>query len=404
LVFVSLVLGLLLSDSAFGAETVRIGFMGPLSGINAPNGKDMLEGFQFFFEQAGYQCGQRKVELVIEDCEANPNVALTRLRKLIERDRVKVFAGVQWMHVGYALAPVIDKERLPTVFMTTPDDLTKRRPAKFIIRVSASCSQTNHPLGEYASKVLGYRRATTIAFDNAWGHESVGGFHQVFKDNGGEVVQKLWAPINVLDFAAYLSQIRRDVDVVFATFAGAAAIRFVSQYAEYGLKGKIPLLASGFMMDESNLRSMGDEAVGIISAVYWSPTLENSASRTFVKSFMAKFGKTPSIYTMSMYSGARWIWEGLKATEGKSDDPEKLLAAIRQASQTIEDPRGPITLDEYNNPTQNVYIFRVEKRDGKLENRAIYMYPMVSQFWKYQPNDFLKRPLYSREYPAPLGQ
>ena len=404
LAVIPLALVLLLPGIAWGADAVRLAFMGPLTGLMAPTGKEMQEGFQFFYEQAGHQCGRRKVELVLEDSEGNPNVALTKLRKLIDRDHVRALAGIQWANIGYAIAPVVDKERLPVLLLTTPDDLTKRRPAKFITRVSAPASQVTHPLGDYARKVLGYRRAATVAADIAFGHESAAGFQRAFEDAGGEVVQKLWVPVTALDFAAYLAQIRRDVDVVFSTFAGAPAIRFVKQYAEYGLKEKLPLISTGYQMDEAILRSLGDEAVGIVNSLYWTPTLETPVNQAFVQSFVAKFDKTPSVYHLSLWGGARWICEALKTTEGKSDEPEQLLAAIRQASQTLEDPRGPIKLDEYGNPTQNVHILRVEKRDGKLQNRVIHTYPMVSQFWTYRPADFLKQPPYSRDYPPVRGQ
>jgi branched-chain amino acid transport system substrate-binding protein len=389
----------LVPGPARGADPVRLGYLGPLTGVLAQTGKEMQEGFQLLFDQAGHQCGGRKIDIVVEDSEGNPNAALTKLRKLVDRDRIAVLAGIQWANIGYAIAPVVDRERLPVLMLTTPDDLTKRRPAKFVTRVSAPASQVTHPLGEYARKVLGYKRAATIAMDLAFGHESVAGFQRVFEEHGGEVVQKLWTPAVNLDFATYLSQIRRDVDVVFSTFAAAPATRFIKQYDEYGLKARIPLITTGWQTDEAVLRTLGDEAVGIISALYWTPTLDTPANQAFVKTFTAKFGKTPSTYHMSMYSGAKWICEALKATEGKGDDPARLLAAIRQASQTADDPRGPITIDEYGNPTQNVYILRVERRDGKLQNRVLHTYPMVSQFWTYRPAEFLQQPAYSRDYP-----
>jgi branched-chain amino acid transport system substrate-binding protein len=221
----------------------------------------------------------------------------------------------------------------------------------------------------------------------------------VFEANGGQVIHKLWTPINVLDFAAYVSQIQSEADVVFSSYAGAPAVRFLKQYEESGLKQKIPLLATGMQVDESKLRAGGDEATGTVNALYWSPTVDNRASKDFVAVFTAKYGKTPSVYHMSMYSGAHWICEALKAVENKGNDPELLQAAIRSASKTIEDPRGPMTLDDHQNPIQNIYIFRVEKRDGKLENRVIHTYPNVSQFWTYSAAEFLKAPPYSRDYP-----
>jgi branched-chain amino acid transport system substrate-binding protein len=400
----ALVLALLVPVGAVAQETVKIGFMGPMSGILAPSGKDMAEGFQFGFDQAGNQCGKRKVELIVEDNEGNPNLALTKLRKLVERDHIKVLGGIQWTQIAYALTPITEKDKIPTMLMSTPDDVTKRKPTRYTIRTSAAASQVTHALADYSRKTLGYKRAAAIALDNGFGFESISGFQKVFEDGGGEVVQKIWVPINALDFAPYLSQVRRDVDVVVSTFAGGGAIRFVKQYADTTLKGKIPLVATGFQMDEAVLRQLGDEAVGIVSALFWSPTLDNPANTAFVKGFSARHGKTPSVYHMSMNSGARWVCEALKATEAKPDDQEGLLAAIRRTLETIPDPRGPIKIDEYGNPTQNIYILRVDKRDGKLENKVIHTYPMVSQFWTYNPAEFLKSTPYSRDYPPVKGQ
>jgi len=256
-----------------------------------------------------------------------------------------------------------------------------------------------HPLGDYAAKTLKYRRAATIAMDNAFGHEEIGGFQRVFEDGGGKVVQKLWVPLNALDFAPYLSQVQKDVDAVCAVFVAGQAVRFVKQYGESGLKAKTPLIGTGVMTDESALRGMGDEAVGIVGALLWSPTLQNPANQVFMKLATAKVGRTPAYFTAIMYSSGRWIAEAAQSLNGQVEDREKLVAAIRRAIETVPDPRGPIKLDEYGNPTENVYIVRVEKSGGKLVNTVIYTYPSVSQFWTYKPEEFLKTPAYSRDYP-----
>lgn len=387
-----------MANRAEAAEPFRVGFLAPLTGVLAPAGKDMLEGFQFFYEQVNHQCGARRVEVIAEDTEGNPAVTLAKMRRFLEREKVQVIAGILYSHIGYAVAPVVDQRRIPTLLTTTPDDLTKRKPAKYVIRASWAASQVTHPIGDYAYKVLGYRRAATIALDNAFGYESVSGFQRVFEDHGGQVVQKLWAPINALDLAPYLAQLRRDVDVVFTTFAGAQSLRFAKQYAEAGLKGKLPLVTTGVQMDESVLRSMGDEAVGIINGLTWSPTLKNPANDSFVEGYRAKFGKTPSVYHLLEYGAAKWLCETVK-NSSESDGPEQLLKRLRLASETVQDPRGPIRVDEYGNPTQNVYILKVERVGGRLQNTVIHTYPMVSQFWTYKPDEFMKQPPYSRDYP-----
>jgi branched-chain amino acid transport system substrate-binding protein len=256
-----------------------------------------------------------------------------------------------------------------------------------------------HALGDYAARTLKLKRIAAIAMDNPFGHEGIGGFQRVFEDAGGRVVQKTWVPLNAMDFAPYLTQTPRDVDAVVQVFVAGQAVRFAKQYAESGLKDKTPLIGIGVFTDESALRSMGDEAIGIVTALIWAPTLPSPANQAFMKQAEARLKRTPAYFHAVMYSAGRWITEAAKAVDGKVEDRPRFLAAIRKASETTEDPRGPIKLDEYNNPTQNVYILKVEKIGGKLQNTVIHTYPMVSQFWTYKPDDFLKTPAYDRSNP-----
>jgi len=398
---VALALVLLAARPSPAPETIRIGYLGPLTGIFAQAGKDMLDGLKLSLEQVNYQAGGRKIELFEEDTEGNSATAIAKYRKLVDHDKIHVLTGILLVNVGNSLVPLIERDQLPTLFLTTPDDLTKRKIAKWILRSNFSASQIMHPLGDYAAKTLKYRRVATIAMDNGFGHEEIGGFQRVFEDGGGKVVQKLWVPLNALDFAPYLSQVQPDVDAVCAVFVAGQAVRFVKQYGDSGLKGKAPLIGTGVMTDESALRSMGDEATGIVGSLLWSPTLQNPANQVFMKLAGAKLGRTPAYFTAIMYSSGRWIADAAQSLNGQVEDREKFVAAIRRAIETVPDPRGPIKLDEYGNPTENVYIVRVEKSGGKLVNTVIHTYPLVSQFWTYKPEEFLKSPAYTRDYPPP---
>ena len=384
---------------AVAAEPIRVGYLGPLTGIFAQAGKDMLEGLKMGFEQAGYQAAGRKIELLEEDTEGNPATAQAKYRKLAQQDRINVLAGVLLSNIGYALVPPIERDQIPTLFLTTPDDLTKRRRTKWIMRSNFSASQPMHALGDYAAKTLRYKRVAAIAMDNAFGHEGIGGFQRVFEDHGGLVVQKTWVPLNALDFAPYLAQIRRDVDAVVQVFVAAQAVRFAKQYQEAGLKDRLPLIGSGVFTDQSALKSMGDEAIGTISALIWAPALSTRANGEFMKLAAARGNPLPAYFTAVMYSAGRWITEAARALDGLVEDREKFLGALRAAIEKTEDPRGPIKLDEYNNPTENVYILKVEKVGGRLQNTVIHTYPLVSQFWTYKAEEFLKTPPYDRNYP-----
>lgn len=398
-VVVALALVLVAHHPAAAAETIRIGYLGPLTGIFAQAGKDMLDGLKLSLEEVSYQAGGRKIELIEEDTEGNSATALAKYRKLVDHNKIHVLTGVLLANVGNSLVPQIERDQLPTLFLTTPDDLTKRKIAKWLLRSNFAASQIMHPLGDYAAKTLKYRRVATVAMDNPFGHEEIGGFQRVFEDNGGKVVQKLWVPLNALDFAPYLTQIQKDVDAICAVFVAGQAVRFVKQYGESGLRGKVPLIGTGVMTDESALRGMGDEAVGIVGSLLWSPALQNPANQTFMKLAEAKFGRTPAYFSAIMYSSGRWIAEAAQSLNGQVEDREKLVLAIRRAIERTPDPRGPIKLDEYGNPTENVYIVRVDRAGGKLVNTVIHTYPLVSQFWTYKPEEFLKSPAYGRDYP-----
>ena len=395
----ALVLLVLATSAVPAAEPIRIGYLGPLTGIFAQAGKDMLAGLKMGLESAGGEVAGRKLELIDEDDEGNPATAQTKYRKLVQQDKIHVLAGVLLANIGYALVPPIERDELPSLFLTTPDDLTKRRPPKWILRANFAASQPMHALGDYAAQKLRFKKVAAIAMDNPFGHESIGGFQRVFEDAGGRVVQKTWVPLNAMDFAPYLTQVPKDVDAVVQVFVAGQAVRFAKQYADSGLKDKLPLIGTGVFTDESALRSMGDEAIGIIGAMIWSPTLKNPPNLAFMKLAEARIKRPPAYFHAVMYSAGRWIVEAARAVDGKVEDRAKFLAAIRKAIETTQDPRGPIKLDEYNNPSENVYITKVEKVDGRLQTTVVQFYPMVSQFWRYQADEFLKTPPYDRNYP-----
>ncbi|HYB19660.1 MAG TPA: ABC transporter substrate-binding protein [Thermodesulfobacteriota bacterium] len=384
---------------AQGMGPIKIGYISPLSGGMAANGKDMLSGIQLYLEEIGYQAAGRKIELIVEDDEAVPATSLTKTRKLVEKDGVHLMTGGLMASTAYALAPYIDSKEIPMTYpIMSADDITQRKIPKWIIRTGWSSSQPHQPFGEYAYNVLKFRKISLIAYDFAFGWECVGAFQKVFEDSGGKILQKIWVPLTAQDMSPYISQISKDADAVFAVFSGRQAMQFVKQYQEFGLKGKIPLIGGGTLTDEHALPSMGDEAIGIITPLHYSEALDNAANKKFVKGFRQKAKKAASYYSEGTYTGARWIVEAIKAINGEVENRGKLLEALKKVE--LQDvPRGPMKLDSYGNPIQNIYVRKVEKVGGELQNTVIHTYPNVSQFWKYKPEEFLKQPVYSREYP-----
>jgi branched-chain amino acid transport system substrate-binding protein len=392
----------MLSVGAGAAEAqgpIKIGFISPLSGAIAQAGKDMYSGCELFWKESGWQIGDRKLEVILEDNEGQPAMAVAKFRKLVESDQVHMVAGVILSNVAYALVPQIEAAGVPTIYpINSADDLTQRKRPKWLVRTGFSAGGNMHPFGEYAAKVLGYKKVVTISLDYAFGWEIVGGFQKTFEDNGGQVIQKLWVPLNVQDYGPYLAQVKREADAVFVLALGRWTLLFAQQYAASGLKARLPLIAGGTYSDEHVLSQLGDESLGVISAHHYSAALDTPANRKFRAAFEKAYSRTPSFYSENCYTGARVISEAVKAIGGRVEDRAALMAALRKVEIT-DAPRGPIKIDAYGNPTQNIYIRKVERVGGALQNTVIYTYPAVSQFWKYDPQEFLKQPVYSREFP-----
>ena len=399
-ILLALVAAALCSPGGAAAQgPIKIGFISPLTGAIAAAGKDMYSGCELYWQESGRQMAGRKVEVILEDNEGNPAIALTKLRKLVENDRVNMVAGVILSNVAYALVPFIESQEIPTMYpINSADDLTQRKRPKWLIRTGFSAGGNMHPFGEYASKVLGYKKVVTVGLDYAFGWETVGGFHKSFEDNGGQIVQKLWVPLNVQDYSPYLTQIKKDADAVFVVALGRWTLLFAQQYAASGLRGRLPLIAGGTYTDEHVLPQLGDESIGVVSAHHYSASLDTPANRRFRAAFEKAYSRIPSFYSENCYTGARIINEAVRAIGGKVEDRAGLMTELRKVAIT-DAPRGPVEMDPYGNPTQNIYIRKVERIGGKLQNTVVYTYPHVSQFWKYNPEEFLKQPVYSRDFP-----
>ncbi len=149
---------------------IRIGFVTDLTGPAAQAAKDMVNGITLYLDEIGSQMAGRKVELIVEDSQGRPDVALTKLRKIVEHDRVHIVAGVLFGHIGYAMAPKVEEYRVPALFtVTAADDLTQRLKYRWVIRTGWASSQPSHAFGEYAAKTLGYKKVAVIASDYAFG-------------------------------------------------------------------------------------------------------------------------------------------------------------------------------------------------------------------------------------------
>jgi branched-chain amino acid transport system substrate-binding protein len=383
---------------------IKIGFMTVKTGPLASGGIQMEQGLNLYLKERNNTLAGFPVELYTVDTGGAPAVALTKMQELVERDKIECFIGPLSTQEALALSDYILQTKTPTVSLAAAEDLTQRRANPYFVRCTSTSAQCAHVMGDYAAKELGYKRADTIADDLAYGYEQVSGFQRVFEQEGGKVVQKLWPPLSVPDYGTYIAQIQAKADCIFAPFAGSNGFRFFKQFAEYGMNGKIPLLGGMTAFDESLLRQMGEDAVGIISTNYYSAELDNPSNKRFVADMRATYKIDPGYYAAATYVAAAVVEAAIKSTNG-TRDKEELMHALR--TNVVEDTaRGPVKFDKNGNVIGNVYVRRVEKKDGRLVNAVIKTYPNVSQFWTYNPDDFLKQPVYSRDVPHAqyLGQ
>lgn len=386
---------------AQGARPIRIGLMAPLTGVVAAGGREIVEGFNMWWDARDHQVAGRKVEVLVEDDASNPDTALQKARRLVEQGNVDFLVGNLLANTGLAVANYVKGNGVPYFIpVIAADDLTQRARIPNVVRVAGySASQMPRPLADWALK-QGYRKAVTVSQDYTFGHEQCGGFAQVFTEGGGKVLQQFWHPLNTSDFSPYLGQIQGlDVDCVFAMETGADASRLIQQYANFGLKGRLPLLGAQNAADQSVIRTLGPECEGLISSAHFAEGADNPATRKFVDEYSKKYGKLPSIYGFSHYSGAMWLARALETIQAKAEDRAAFLAAVRK-TVLADSPLGKaVRLDQYGNPIYDVYIRKVVKRpDGKFWNVPVATYENVSQFWKYDPETYMKQPPYSRDF------
>jgi branched-chain amino acid transport system substrate-binding protein len=393
--------GAILPGSALAqGQPIRIGLLAPVTGPLATPGRDMVDGFRLFWEQAGHRAGGRRVEIVLADTTCNPDQALTQARRLVHQEKVHFMVGPLCGHEGPAVAQVSKETGVPLVMDPAgADTATKWDRTPTVVRTSVSASQIGHPWGDYLYNELKLRNVTFIGQDYTWGHEVTLGAVRVFTELGGKVARIIWNPIGTRDYGPTIAAIPADTDAVSAVVVGVDRVRLFEAWFNFGMD-KRKKIYGGYWMQQDMLPQVDDRAVGLIgNCLIYAPGLDTAENRAFVDAFAAKYRRLPSWFGESAYTAGLWTKTAIDAIEGRVEDGAAFLNAIRKAR--IRAPRGPLRLDEYDNPVQNVYVTRVEKIKHPvlgevLTNVPIKTYEAVSQFWKWSPEEFLKRGPYKR--------
>ncbi len=399
--FFWLILGFFSAGLAYANpnDPIRVGFLTIKSGALAAGGIQMEDGLKLYLKERNNMIAGRKVQLFVADTGGQPAITKAKIQELVEKDKVNVVIGPLAAFEALAVDDYIRKAEIPTISPSAgAEDLTQRKPNPWFVRAVGSSAQPNHPFGEYVAKELKYKRIAVLGDDFAFGHENVSGFQRTFEENGGKVVQKLWSPLNTADYGAYISQIKTNVDAIYIAYAGSNGVKFLRQYKEYGMQGKIPVLGNMTAVDEGILGSMGDEALGVISPGWYAQTINNPINNKLNQGMLSNYKQPPGYYSVGAYGAMLMLEQALKDNKSNIEDKKSFMTALRNV-QVTNDPRGKITLDALGNPIMDIYIRKVERINGKLTNTVIKTYPNVSQFWKYKSADFLANPVYSRDYP-----
>jgi branched-chain amino acid transport system substrate-binding protein len=397
-----LVLGMSAGATA-DADELRIGFLAPTTGIFAQIGKEMTDGIQLYLDKHKGELGGAKVKLIIEDTVGKPDIAVTKMRKVILQDKVHLVIGGVLASEGYAMAPVSTEYK--TLYISSvqaADDLTQRQLDKYpyFIRTSWTSSQPSHPFGQWACE-QGFKTVAAIGADYAFGYEVIGGFQRAFEACGGKIIQKVWVPIGTKDFGPYIPTLKQNADRIFSLMVGPSALQFPKQLRASGYTK--PMIGGGVSYDEFVLPSMGDEVLGHIAPLQYSAALATPKNAVFVKEYRAKYGKVPSYFSESNYTTAQMIDEVMKKNGGKFPGATEFIKQL--SAMKFDTIRGPVAFDDMRNPVQNIYIKKVERKKmfgydkAELWNTVIKTYPNVSQFGQFKKDEFLKTPVYGRDYP-----
>jgi branched-chain amino acid transport system substrate-binding protein len=380
------------------ASPIRLGFLTVKTGPLASGGIQMEQGLTLFLKDRGMKLAGRPVEVFTGDTGGSPAVTRTKLQEMVERDKIHCMIGPLDTASALAVDDYIRSAELPTMSVAAAENMTQRNPNPWFVRGTSTSAQCAYAAADYAAKTLKWGRAGTIADDIAYGHEMCAGFQRVFEESGGKIVQKLWPPLVSPDYGTYIAQLKTNLDGLFIGFAGSNGYKWVHQLTEFGLAEKVKMIGGMTAVDESLFKAMGDEALGLVSACWYSAALDTPINKKFVAEMNKEYGADPGFYAAATNTEGSVLEAALKAINGKVEDKAAFMKALR-ATDIPETVRGPVKFDNLGNIIGNVYIRKVEKNGAKYQNTVIKVYPNVSQFWTYNEKDFLANPVYSRDYP-----
>jgi branched-chain amino acid transport system substrate-binding protein len=348
---------------------IKIGNLNSFTGAIAYAADATLNAMNLYFGSINWTIAGRKIEIIKEDDQFNPQVGLQKAKKLIESDKVDMIVGVQASNVALAVLNYMKQQKAFYVVAGAGTDAITWDRYPYLFRTSISTYQLSTPMAEYVYDKLG-KEIVTTASDYAGGRDVVAQFRGPYLKKGGKVLKEIWPPLGTTDFSAYLTDIKSiNPPVTYDFMPGADAVRFIQQYSEFGLKEKMPL--TGFtIIDSQTVSALGKAAIGVISALTYVDTLDNPESNAFASAYRAKYKSSPDLFADYGYVAARAVGEALKAVDGNTTDKNKLAEAMTKVK--FNAPRGPFRMDPAtHNPIQDIYICQVVESGGKITTKVL---------------------------------
>lgn len=338
-----------------------------------------------------------------EDTAGDPAVALQKVTALIDTEGADIIVGPLLANIGVAVGEELISRGIPHASpVQCANTLTQQLASDTFVRLGGlSCGQTSHPFGQWAID-QGISEVMMLCPDFTFGHEVCGAFADTFTDAGGTIVSQLWFPINNQDFATFVTQIQEESpEALYALPIGAGTAGFLNSWNDFGMpESGIQLLMGGVPTDPSNLRNFQDVEFleGVVSGWHYAEGREEPGTVDFVNAFMEEYGEIPSFYSAGAFTAAQWIAAAVEGSGGVVEDADVFIEAVRSVS--LEDsPLGPQSLDEFGNPDTDVYIRRLVRRDdGFLWNEVMDTFEGVSQFWTYDPTEYINERVYTRDF------
>jgi branched-chain amino acid transport system substrate-binding protein len=352
---------------AFAQETVKIGFILPMTGQQQSTGKQISAAARLFMQQNGDTVAGKKIELIVKDDGAVPDNSKRLAQELIVNDKVTFLAGFGVTPAALAVAPLATEAKVPEVVTAAGTSIiTEKSP--YIVRTSFTLAQSTVPMADWAAK-NGIKKVVSMVSDYAPGIDAENSFKEEFTKDGGQIIETIRFPLANPDFAPFLQRAGDDKpDAIFVFVPSGQGGIFVKQFLERGLdKAGIKIIGPGDVTDDDLLNGMGDQVVGTVTAHFYSADHNSPTNKAFVEAFeKANNGMRPNFMAVSGYDGMHLMYEALKKTGGKTDGDD-LVAAMK--GMKWESPRGPIMIDpDTRDVVHNIYIRKVEKKNGQLYN------------------------------------